>query len=120
MQHLAPAKEFKTVQQSARLDRLMGEEIEIDRLAMPQPERDRCAAVENKRLGHFSQIGPQTPLRRGQNVQTRSEVSRHHILNTPNCVSGIGAFRLAEIARPSTSRVWTGSMMPSSHSRAVA
>ena len=31
-----------------------------------------------------------------------------------------GAFRLALIARPSTSRVWAGSMMPSSHRRAVA
>lgn len=43
-----------------------------------------------------------------------------HILNTPNVVGGIGAFNDAEIASPSTSRVCTGSMMPSSHSRAVA
>ncbi len=47
---------------------------------------------------------------------------RHpHILNTPNCGrSGIGAFSVAAKARPSTSRVCAGSMMPSSHSRAVA
>ena len=45
----------------------------------------------------------------------------HHILNTPNCGrSGIGAFSDAAKARPSTSRVCAGSMMPSSHSRAVA
>ena len=45
----------------------------------------------------------------------------HHILNTPNCGrSGIGVLRQAANARPSTSRVCTGSMMPSSHSRAVA
>ena len=44
-----------------------------------------------------------------------------HILNTPNGGrSGIGALRQAAKARPSTSRVWAGSMMPSSHSRAVA
>ena len=34
--------------------------------------------------------------------------------------SGIGALSAAAKARPSTSRVWAGSMMPSSHSRAVA
>ena len=43
-----------------------------------------------------------------------------YILNTPKSVSGIGAFRLAEIASPSTSRVWTGSITPSSQRRAVA
>ncbi len=43
-----------------------------------------------------------------------------HILNTPKRVSGIGAFSEAEMERPRTSRVWAGSMMPSSQSRAVA
>ena len=44
-----------------------------------------------------------------------------HILNTPKLArSGIGAFKHAANARPSTSRVCAGSMMPSSHSRAVA
>ncbi len=45
----------------------------------------------------------------------------HHIRNTPKRgTSGIGASRLAASARPSTSRVCTGSITPSSHSRAVA
>ena len=45
----------------------------------------------------------------------------HHIRNTPNAGrSGIGALRVAAKARPRTSRVCAGSMMPSSHSRAVA
>ena len=44
----------------------------------------------------------------------------NYILNTPKRVSGIGAFKLALIASPNTSRVCAGSMMPSSHSRAVA
>ena len=44
----------------------------------------------------------------------------NYILNTPKVVSGIGAFRLALMARPRTSRVWAGSMTPSSHRRAVA
>ena len=43
-----------------------------------------------------------------------------YILNTPNVVGSIGAFRLAEMARPSTRRVSAGSMTPSSHSRALA
>ena len=48
-------------------------------------------------------------------------VRHHHILNTPKLArSGMGALRQAEKARPRTSRVWAGSMMPSSHSRAVA
>ena len=52
----------------------------------------------------------------------RQRASQHrHILNTPNCGrSGIGAFSVAAKASPSTSRVCAGSMMPSSHSRAVA
>lgn len=43
-----------------------------------------------------------------------------YIRKTPKVVSGTGAFRLALMARPSTSRVWAGSMTPSSHRRAVA
>ena len=45
----------------------------------------------------------------------------HHIRNTPNCArSGVGASRVTASARPSTSRVWAGSITPSSHRRAVA
>ncbi len=45
----------------------------------------------------------------------------HHIRNTPNVArSGTGALRQAASARPSTSRVCAGSMMPSSHRCAVA
>lgn len=45
----------------------------------------------------------------------------HYILNTPNCARcSIGAFSVAAKASPSTSRVCTGSMTPSSHRRAVA
>jgi hypothetical protein len=44
-----------------------------------------------------------------------------HIRNTPNAGrSGIGALSVAAKASPRTSRVCAGSMMPSSHSRAVA
>jgi hypothetical protein len=43
-----------------------------------------------------------------------------HILNTPNRVSGIGAFSATEKQRPNTRRVSAGVMMPSSQSRAVA
>ena len=45
---------------------------------------------------------------------------RPHIRKTPKRVSGIGAFSEAEMDRPRTSRVWAGSMTPSSHRRAVA
>src|SRR5258708_5769113 len=44
----------------------------------------------------------------------------YHIRNTPNFVSGIGAFNEAEIPRPRTSRVSRGSITPSSHKRALA
>ena len=43
-----------------------------------------------------------------------------HIRKTPNRVGSIGALRLAEIDKASTIRVSAGSMMPSSHSRALA
>jgi hypothetical protein len=42
-----------------------------------------------------------------------------HIRNTPKRVSFGGALRAAESASASTMRVSAGSMMPSSHSRAV-
>src|SRR5688500_16105905 len=43
-----------------------------------------------------------------------------HIRNTPNFVSGMGAFKAAEKASPRTRRVSEGRMMPSSQRRAVA
>lgn len=42
-----------------------------------------------------------------------------YILNTPNFVSSGARFREAEMHRPITFRVSAGSMIPSSHSRAV-
>ena len=44
----------------------------------------------------------------------------HHIRNTPKRVASIGAFKAADNPRPSTRRVSAGSMMPSSHRRALA
>ena len=43
-----------------------------------------------------------------------------YIRKTPNLVSGIGAWSAASMPRESTRRVSSGSMTPSSHSRAVA
>jgi len=45
---------------------------------------------------------------------------RHHMRNRPKRVSPIGALRLAESDRARTSRVFRGSTMPSSQSRAEA
>lgn len=48
-------------------------------------------------------------------------IAPHHILNTPKAGrSAIGASKVAANASPSTSRVCTGSITPSSHIRAVA
>src|ERR1700733_4113259 len=41
-----------------------------------------------------------------------------HMRNTPKCVSGMGAVRLAAKPKPRHMRVSIGSMMPSSQSRA--
>jgi len=43
-----------------------------------------------------------------------------HIRKTPNRVARIGALRLAEIASAKVTLVSTGSIIPSSHSRALA
>jgi hypothetical protein len=43
-----------------------------------------------------------------------------YIRKMPNFVSSAGAFMEAEMPRPSTRRVSAGSMMPSSHRRALA
>ena len=47
-------------------------------------------------------------------------IAAHYIRNTPNLVSGIGALSDADKPSASTRRVSAGSMMPSSHRRAVA
>ena len=46
-------------------------------------------------------------------------VLRGYIRKTPNFAGGIGALNAAEMPRASASRVFAGSRMPSSHSRAV-
>ena len=52
-------------------------------------------------------------------VYRRESRRAAHIRNTPNFISGTGALSAAASARASTLRVSAGSMMPSSHSRAV-
>ena len=59
--------------------------------------------------GDFAAIGDQQFAKHG-----------HYIRNKPKRVCATGAFRAADRPRPSTMRVSAGSMMPSSHSRAVA
>ena len=76
----------------------------------------------------------QTPFRRrlhhsGAEFETRAEAAAPgcasvlalaaYMRKMPNCVSGIGAFSAAEMPSASTRRVSSGSMMPSSQSRAV-
>ena len=53
-------------------------------------------------------------------TQVLGSVLDGYMRNTPNVVSGIGALRVTASDRARTSRVRRGSMMPSSHSRAVA
>jgi len=61
------------------------------------------------------------PPRRDEPGKDRGAGYFPHIRNTPNLgVSAMGALRQAASARPRTSRVWAGSMTPSSHRRAVA
>jgi hypothetical protein len=52
-------------------------------------------------------------------IPCQTEVSAY-ILKMPKRLSGTGAFRQARKAKPSTSRVSSGAITPSSHSRAVA
>ena len=52
-------------------------------------------------------------------TRTGSSEPGLYIRKTPNVVSGIGAFSAAEMPSASTRRVSSGSMIPSSQSRAV-
>ena len=80
-----------------------------------------------RRAGGACEAGPSPPL----DSPARSRARRHggrrhgalhvpHIRYTPTRVRGIGAFTAAASAKPITSRVSSGSTMPSSHRRAVA
>src|SRR5258705_9369856 len=56
----------------------------------------------------------------GRPMNTLKRAAATYIRNTPNRVSGIGAWSAASIPSDRTRRVSSGSMTPSSHSRAVA
>lgn len=85
----------------------------IDRMAS-------MAVTARTRLTHLS------PRKHGFNsvrsfrTDMQPLIAAHYIRNTPNRVSGMGAFSVAAKAKASTRRVSAGAMMPSSHSRAVA
>jgi len=72
------------------------------------------------RLMHAFDVPPHPTCSAGHLLPRGEKDFEHYILKTPKRVSGMGAFRLALMARPRTSRVWAGSMTPSSHRRAVA
>jgi hypothetical protein len=57
-------------------------------------------------------ISPRLAISRDRNIA--------YIRNTPKRVFCTGAFKAADKDNPTTRRVSAGSMMPSSHSRAVA
>src|SRR6185369_11521403 len=88
------------------------------------------AELADQRLDRLRRIlGPPAFVRVGPRRKSlrRRLVDRHlrkgrgsYIRNTPNFVSGIGAWSAASRPMSSTRRVSSGSMIPSSHSRAVA
>ena len=78
-------------------------EIDRDRFDAEAP----CGAGDA--AGDFAAVGDQ-----------QGAEHRGHIRNTPKRVSSRGLFSAADSARPSTRRLSAGSMMPSSHSRALA
>ncbi|MNU06681.1 hypothetical protein D3C72_2519590 [compost metagenome] len=58
-------------------------------------------------------------MNRGESFASKPAPTENHIRNTPKRLDSIGAFSDADKARASTSRVWAGSMTPSSHKRAL-
>ena len=71
--------------------------------------------------GDLASVGDEKlPEHQGRLPHIAGEVRTHHMRNTPKRVSSIGAFNAADRERASTSRLWAGWTMPSSHSRALA
>jgi hypothetical protein len=68
-------------------------------------------------LERVSGLGPVESQRGDRAVACQADGA--HIRNTPKVVSGTGAYAAAAMPRASTRRVSAGSMMPSSHRRAV-
>jgi hypothetical protein len=60
-----------------------------------------------------------SPIGSGCRFRRQRRKRTAYIRKTPNVVSGIGALSAAEIPNASTRRVSSGSMIPSSQSRAV-
>ncbi len=65
-------------------------------------------------------VGLRPAVTEGRDPHGGASAWLHHIRNTPNRVSATGAFSAADSDSASTRRVSAGSMIPSSHSRAVA
>ncbi len=84
-----------------------------------QSASENTATVRMPRRAHVRitrrAISPRFATRTDENTRDRCR----YIRNTPNGVDGIGALRAADSPRPSTIRVSTGSMIPSSQRRAV-
>ena len=68
----------------------------------------------------FFRSGHGDPADPAGHCQSDGVFAHGYILNTPKRVSFMGAFNAADRPSPSTRRVSAGSMMPSSHSRALA
>ena len=86
--------------------------------------RQRCVLNTSAQgCGCHGGASPTTVPSRRQAATTASAAAattRPHIRKTPNRVSGIGAWSAASMPIVRTRRVSSGSMTPSSHSRAVA
>jgi hypothetical protein len=72
LQHFCSAEKTEFCQQLFREKRLVSEEIEVDRLAMPQIQSDGRSPIKYERfVAHLREFRPQPPLFGRQYVQTR-------------------------------------------------
>ena len=94
------------------------ERLEQDRFGQGQQSAQFASALDSRDWHLENRWAPSTKFHL---VPLPVPGRNAHIRNTPKrALSSIGALKHAANASPSTSLVWAGSMMPSSHRRAVA
>src|SRR5207244_2937253 len=84
LHRLGPGEIGNATSQCGGIERPPREEIEINRLPMPQPQRQRRSAVEREMIGRGVKLRPEHPLRRRQYVEAWLE-RRHEGFRVVHC-----------------------------------
>ena len=119
---MADKKQKQSITQELRALDEQALQSKLAELKKELVEQHRAQLADHQPVEGVAQLGPVQPDARHRTIQLQLQALQlhapAHIRNTPKRVSGMGAFRAAEMPSASTLRVSEGGITPSSHSRA--